>query len=172
MDGQAEVNNDYLENDEDDEFEGEPEPEGDRFEAYYKKGNGNEDKCFDIEYTNPVIEEILHKYNYSSESLDHPATKIEFLEDVIPNYAGVKSVTELTRTLLSIFVAFGKADAGFEKEFLERSEEISESYSSIDGTSCETVDEKAGDFGLAGGYDFKLINGEYKARYRTCDGGW
>ena len=55
-------------------------------------------------------------------------------------------------TLLSIFVAFGKADAGFEKEFLDRSEEIANSFKSIDGTSCETTEN-----GLSGGYDFKLL---------------
>ena len=82
---------DYQEDDvevEEDEYEaeGEPEPEGDRFEAYYKKGNGNEIKFFDLEYKNPVIKTILHKYNYCSEMLDDdPTTTISCLEDVIPN---------------------------------------------------------------------------------------
>lgn len=168
---------DFMFDDEDDEEEdwdddnGEKEPEGNRIEAYFEEGHGNEDKLFAVKYENTLLEEIVQKYNYSSDEFGDPFN-IDFFESIIPGYSGVKTIEDFSKTLISLLVSFGHADSGFEDQLNKQFKDIISSFSSINGTSCETVNEEAGDFGLADGYDFKLIEGVYKSRYRTCDGGW
>lgn len=161
---------DVFEKDWDDDY-GEIEPNRNRIEAYFEKGHGNEDKLFVVEFENSTIEEIIKKYNYSCDKFDDPFN-IDYFEEIIPGYAGVKTIEEFTKTLISLLVSFGHADSGFEEELNKRFDEILAGFSSIKGTSCETIDEDAEDFGLSDGYDFKLINGVFKSKYRTCEGGW
>ncbi len=167
---------DSMFDDEDDEEEwdensGEEEPDGDRIEAYFEEGHGNDYKLFAVKYENATLEEIIKKYSFSSDMFDDPCD-IDFFEEIIPGYSGVKTIEEFTKTLISLLVSFGHGDSGFEEELNKRFDEIITDFSMIDGTSCETTNEDIGVFSLSGGYDFKLQDGKYISRYRTCEGGW
>lgn len=143
--------------------------ETNRVKAYYD--SNDEFKCFSCKYQNPILENILIKYNYSSEILEDP-TDIGFLEERIPDYNGVQTIEELTSTLISALISFGKADEGLEKELINRKVEIQKAFISIEGTSQETMDSEKGEYFLVDGFDFEMTNGKYSSSYRQCDGGW
>ena len=154
-----------------DEYDDAQEPDDSRIAAYFKEGNGNEFKLFNMKYSNPVLEDILNRYNYSSDSIE--PFNIQFLEDVIPGYSGVKTLQELTHTLISALVSFGNGKDGLEEALEKEFNNIVNSFVSIEGASQETFDETKFDYeGEADGYDFSLKDGNYVAKYRKCVGGW
>lgn len=160
--------------------------EKDRVKAYYKSGDGNEFKYFEIHYENLAINEILEKYNYILKDTDG----VDLMDtndpcDIVvqinidttnPNYAGVTNLENLTLTLINLLITIGTAKSGFAEELISRKDEIIKVFSNISGTSQETCDfdAKIGMFEdpLSDGYDFELIDGVYEATYRTCVAGW
>lgn len=154
----------------------------DRVEAYYKYWDDYCYHCFIVEYNNSLIKSILDKYNYTSSILDDP---FEFRLDgdngvpVIPHYAGVCTINELTDTLIDIFVSFGSGDSGLENELNSRKLEIAEAFTSVKGTSAESVivDELLDEIeywidDMIEGYDFEMKNGVYRAVFRKCQTLW
>lgn len=153
------------------EFEDAQEPKGSRIVAYFKKGNDNELKFFRIKYANPVLEDILNSFDYSSNKIE--PFNIQYLEDIIPGYSGVKTLQELTHTLISALVTFGTGKVGLEETLEKEFNSIVNGFVSIEGTSQETFDKTKCNFdGEADGYDFSLNDGNYVAKYRKCVGGW
>lgn len=144
--------------------------EPNRVKAYYE-GENNDIKSFDCQYKNEIIENILVKYNYSSDDtwgMEDP-TNINDLTDVIPDYKGVQTIEELTSTLISALVSFGNSDDGFEEELNSRKAEIQKAFVFIEGTSQETMtgieELEDGIKVLYDGFSFEMINGEYSASY-------
>ncbi len=146
----------------------------DRIEAYAccEPGAKGDDKFFMIKYENPVLTQILEKYNYKFTKLssyDCADGLNEFdVAGIEPDYAGVTNLSELTTTLINIYLFRGEADKGFADELRTRKQEIIKGFSSINGTSQESW---LGD-GWCDGYNFKLENGIFEATYRQCKGGW
>lgn len=154
------------------EFKG-PNESDDNIAAYYEEGHGNEDKLFSVTYENPILKEILERYHYTSDSFENPCelNHGKPLIDTVPDYHGVKTIGDFTKTLISVLKHYGSGDSGMEAELTARQEEIAAAFVSIDGTSQETYNEEIG-WGLASGYDFQLENGAYTAAYREEEGGW
>ena len=150
-----------------------PNKPNDDIAAYYAFGHGNEFKMFAVTYENPILKEILERYHYTSDSFENPCdlNHGKPLDDTVPDYHGVKTIRDFTKTLNSVLVHYGSGDPGMKEEMITRQEEIAAAFVSIDGTSQETFNEDIG-FGQACGYDFQLENGVYCATYRTEDGGW
>lgn len=90
------------------------------------------------------------------------------LHSPIRNYAGVTKVEELTATLIAAYALLGKGDDGLFEELDRRVDEISKTFTDIEGSSLE------GEIGIDWweGYDFELKDGAYKAKYRCCYGEW
>lgn len=143
--------------------------------AAYEASDGH---CFNIIYTNAILKEILTKYNCHSDSFDFDKTyDLELFEKKLSDYRGVKTIEELTDTLINVYLEFGTFDEGMREELINRKAEIVKGYKLIDGFSVETENEEYNDeWGwddtLCTGYDFCIENGIFKATYREYWGGW
>ena len=141
--------------------------------AAYEASDGH---CFNIIYTNAILKEILTKYNCHSDSFDK-TYDLELFEKKLSDYRGVKTIEELTDTLINVYLEFGTFDDGMREELINRKAEIVKGYKLIDGFSVETEieeynDEWGWDDTLCTGYDFCIENGIFKATYREYWGGW
>lgn len=137
--------------------------EKDRIKAYYSDNKLGWHRKFKITFQNPVLTSILDKYKYSSEAIGDVCS-FE-LKSILPHYAGVQSLEELTMTLINIFVDFGSGTDGLKNELKSRKDEIAKSFIAVSGRSTES--EFNGEFlwrdEIIEGFCFKLVDGEYKA---------
>lgn len=147
------------------------EPTENKADAYFKINGENEFKWFNIKYENHIIKQILKEYNYSYDEFEDPLN-IDGFEEIIPGYAGVNTIENLTNTLISLYTNFGTYNDGFNEVLNKSKKEIENAFVSIEGTSQETYNGLLGECGLATGYDFSFEDGKYISEYRTCDGGW
>ena len=138
----------------------------DSLEVYPKESM----KYFYVSFDNPIFQEILHKYNYSSEWLPRP-NEFCLLEEIIPGYKGVRTIEEFVASFIGAILSFGDSDAGLDVELNTRTQEIIEGFVAIDGTSSEYEYEHDDDI-LVTGYDFNLVDGVFSSKFRGGVGGW
>lgn len=138
--------------------------EKDRIKAYYSDNKLTSwNRKFNITFQNPVLTSILEEYKYSSEAISDVCS-FE-LKPILPHYAGVQSLEELTMTLINIFVDFGSGADGLKNELKSRKDEIAKSFAAVSGRSTESglKDELLPFDDIIEGFCFKLVDGEYKA---------
>lgn len=140
----------------------------DNIAAYFALGDF---KCFGMRYENPVLDNILSSYHYTSDIYDRDNTYFKInCFDVIPGYVGVSTLDDLTETLISALLAYGHGDDGLDKALWDNGWNIRCGFESIWGTVMEVEHEPT--TGENCGYDFELTNGKYTATFITKPGGW
>ena len=142
-------------------------PPEDSIKTYYE--STDDSKYFSIEYENRTIKETLERHSYKSDTIKDP---FHFDLDCItlPNYKGVRTLDELTDTLIHALIDLGSPNKELADELISKRERIKESFQSIKGSSVESYIEIG--LGTFIGYDFDYEDGEYSSEYRTCEGGW
>lgn len=101
-----------------------------------------------FKYENPIIEELVKKYNYKNEwfnycDVEDLFTEFEGKKDIfyfeddpmgpIFPYYGVNTIDNLTKSLLSLLFVCGTSDNGFKEALISEKERISRNFVSFKG---------------------------------------
>ena len=139
------------------------------------------ESCLTISYKNDVIKQLVEKYNYKCSvcAYDLIDCYIEQGEDSLDYftdnkcdefpYYGVKTINDLTKTVISFLINNGTYDDGFKEAIIGKLDKIKVSYEKIDGNVVTCTDWKRT---IYKGYIFEMKNKKYNCKSEVCNGGW
>ena len=131
-----------------------------------------------ISYKNDVIKQLIEQYNYkcsvcAADSIDCYIDKdVDHMSDnrceEFPYY-GVKTINDLTKTIISFLINNGTYDDGFAEAIIDKFDSIIVSYENIDGNVVTSMSWKTY---VYKGYIFGIKNDRFTCKFETCTSGW